>query len=129
MVWSRSIFDKFFILPIALPACILRDAIFNFFRRKLLPTLIKGGMFSPMPSFSSMSFTVKPLSATIEIPGLSSSLLRNLDMQVNSISGETYVIAPLGVQATCVVVLVLVCWCFYEDFTAINNSKCSWELL
>lgn len=53
-----------------------------------------------------MSLTVKPLSAIIEMPGLSSSFIRKLDTLVSSTSemdpmktGDTKLMAPFGVQA------------------------------
>ena len=66
-----------FILPVARSACIQRDAIFRhastFSDGSCCLPSMNGSKFSPTPNSPSISLTVKPRSAMIEIRGLSSN--------------------------------------------------------
>ena len=79
-----------FILPIARSTWIRRDAIFLPFSISagdscFLPSR-KGGIFRPIFISFNKSFIVNPLSAIIEMPGLSFSLVSRPHMRVSSTS-------------------------------------------
>ena len=100
-----------FIHPMALSTWVCRWAIFQpswtSNAGNCIFPYIDGGRFNSTLRLRRTSLMVKPLSAIIEMPGLSVSFVRNPERWVSSTSeidstytGDTNDIAPLGVQAT-----------------------------